>query len=232
MKKIMVLSVGGSLIVPKEIDHKFLHNLKKTLSKHYKTHKFVIVVGGGSIARKYISALKMEGKSKKELASAGIRATRMNAQFLMQFFGKNANQELPKNMKEVKNSLPKNSVVICGALRYSPDSTSDETAAKLAKYLKTDFINLTNVPGLYTSDPRKNKKASLIPYESHSDFLKRVNKMSFEAGQHFVLDQKAAKIIKENNIETSIIGPNLKNLEKVMAKKKFTGTLISNDRDK
>src|SRR3989344_3775157 len=97
MKKVLALSVGGSMIIPDKINYEFVESLKKTLEKHYKTHKFVIVCGGGSIARKYIDALRKEGKTKKERALAGIMATRMNAKFLIQFFGKDAHEELPKN---------------------------------------------------------------------------------------------------------------------------------------
>jgi len=227
MKKTIVLSLGGSLIIPDKVDYSFLSKFKKTLQKHFKTHKFVVVCGGGIIARKYIAALRSEGRSEKELSLAGIRATRMNARFLMQFFGKQANSELPLNMEEVKDNLAKNSVIFCGALRYASKSTSDETAAKLSRFLDTDFINLTNVPGLYTSNPLENKKAKFIPKQSWSQFAKRANKMKFKAGQHFVLDQRAALLIKKDKIKTYIIGQDLKNLENILVNKKFKGTLIA-----
>ena len=104
-KKVVVMSVGGSLIIPKEINYPFLDKFKDTLRKKYSKYKFVIVCGGGSIARKYISALKKEGKSTKEQSLAGIRATRMNARFLMQLFGKEANDSLPLDMKELKGNI-------------------------------------------------------------------------------------------------------------------------------
>ena len=113
MKKTMVISLGGSLIVPEKDNSNFLDRFKHILSKHYKTHKFVIVCGGGTIARKYITALKKEHQSKKQLSVAGILATRTNAQFMMQFFGKEVNNELPKDMKDVKDYLSKNDVVLC-----------------------------------------------------------------------------------------------------------------------
>ena len=225
MKKI-VISLGGSLIVPNKIDFKFLENLKKTLRKHYSTHKFIVVCGGGSIARKYIEALKKEKKSKYELSQAGIRVTRMNAIFMMQFFGKEANDALPKDMREVKNNILKNSVVICGALRFSENSTSDTTAAKLAHYLKTDFINITNVNGLFTKDPNKFKDAKFIPKVSWKKFQKMALKSKYSPGQHFVLDQSAATIIKKYKIPTYIIGKNLNNLENILKGKKFEGTII------
>ena len=104
-KEIAVISLGGSLIIPDNIDYSFLEKFKKVMRKNYKTHKFVVVCGGGSIARKYISILKKQKKSVEEQSLSGIRATRMNARFMMQFFGKKANSILPKNMKEVKSNL-------------------------------------------------------------------------------------------------------------------------------
>ena len=226
--KTWVISLGGSLIIPDSIDFKFLHAFKQKIRKHYKNNKFVIVCGGGSIARKYINALRKEKHTEKELSLAGIRATRMNALFLMQLFGKEANDALPHDMEGVKDMLAKNNVVICGALRYAPDSTSDGTSAKLAHHLKTGFINMTNIKGLYSDNPLTNKKAIFIPRESWKDFERRANNLSYKAGQHFVLDQKASTIIREYKIPTYIIGRDLKNIDKILNRKKFTGTLISN----
>jgi uridylate kinase len=224
--KTLVISLGGSLIIPEKIDFTFLKKFKSTLRKKYTKYKFVIVCGGGVIARKYISVLKKAGQSNYKLNQAGIRATRLNAQFMMQIFGDEANSTLPRNMKEVKANIPKNHVVFCGALRYQPDSTSDETAAKLAKYLNTSFINLTNVKGLFTDNPKTNKNAKFIPKISWKDFEKKALKLKHKPGQHFVLDQKAASLIRKHNIPTYIIGPNLTNLSKILNNKPFTGTII------
>lgn len=220
-KEVIVLSLGGSLIIPEKINYSFLNKFKTTLRKHYKTHKFIIVCGGGVIARKYIEALKKEGKKERQLSLAGIRATRMNARFMMQFFGKEANYTLPLNIKQVEANIPKNSVVFCGALRYAEKATSDETAAKLAHHLSAEFINMTNVSGLHTANPLTNKKAKFIPKISWKAFDKMVSKIKFKAGQHFVLDQGAATLIRKHRIKTYIIGQNLSNLSKILKNKKF-----------
>ena len=225
--KTMVLSLGGSLIIPDKINYPLLEKLKIILRKNYKNYKFAIVCGGGAIARAYISAMKKERKSNYEISQAGIRATRMNALFMAHFFGKEANSTLPRNMQEVKNQLKKNNVVFCGALRWVPNSTSDSTTAKLASFLKTDFINLTNVSGLYTSNPLTNKNAKFISHENWKRFEKRALKIPFKAGEHFVLDQRASTIIRKHKIKTYIIGKDLRNLESILKGKKFTGTTIS-----
>lgn len=227
MKKVWVISLGGSLIIPDAIDYSFLEKFKKTLQSNYAKNKFVIVCGGGSIARKYISALKAEHQSEKQLSLAGIRATRMNALFLMQVFGINANKSLPLNMHQVKNALAKSNIVICGALRFTPHSTSDSTAARLAAYIQTDFINMTNVKGLYTDNPLTHPRAKFISSISWRDFQARALKIKFHAGQHFVLDQQAAMLIKKHKVKTYIVGKSLKNLGYILQNKKFTGTLIS-----
>ena len=89
MKKVVVISLGGSLIVPEgKMNIALLEKFKHVLRKHYSKYKFVIVCGGGYIARKYISVLRSENRSKDELSHTGILATRMNALFIMQLFEK------------------------------------------------------------------------------------------------------------------------------------------------
>jgi len=227
-KEIIIISLGGSLIIPNNINYKFLTNFKKIILKHTKNYKFIIVCGGGSIARKYISALSKAGKSNYLQSLSGISATRMNARFLSYFFNLNPKQGIPHKLIQIKKLLRKNNIIFCGALEYKPNQTSDSTAAELASYFKTKFINLTNVPGLYTDNPLTNKKAKFITKTTWLDLHKRANKISFKPGQHFVLDQTATKIILKNKIPTYILGKNLKNLDLLLQNKKFTGTTIEN----
>lgn len=227
-KKVIVLSLGGSLIIPDEIDTRFLKKFKEVILKNTKKHKFVIVCGGGSTARKYIRGLEKEKINEKKFFQSllGVSTTRLNARFMTYFLGKDANQGIPHNMKEVKNLLRFNPVVFCGALRYGKNETSDGTSAKLANYFKTPFINLTNVKGLHDKNPKKYKNSKFIPEISWKDFDKMVNKVEFKPGQNFVLDQTASKIIQKNKIKTYIIGKDLKQLENLLKGKKFIGTVI------
>jgi len=227
MKEAIVMSLGGSLIVPQKLDPAWLERFKHLIIKLTRDYKFVIVCGGGFIAREYITILKEENKNKYEQSSAGIAVTRMNARIMMQIFGHIANKDLPMEMKEVKNMLKKDAVVFCGALRYAPNQTSDSTAAKLAKHLNARFINLTNVDGLYTANPLKVKSARFIDKISWADFQKRALKIKYKPGQHFVLDQNASIIIRKNKITTYILGKDLKNLENLLNNKRFRGTTIT-----
>lgn len=231
MKEVIVISLGGSLIIPDKINASFLEKFKKVLFKNKKKYRFVVVCGGGNTARNYINGLPyIKNPTKREFFQSllGIASTRLNARFMTYFFGEEANEGIPHDMEEVKNLLRKNFVVFCGALRYAEKQTSDSTAAKLAHFFNSDFINLTNVSGLYEKDPKKFKYAKFIPEISHKDFYNMAKKIEYKPGQHFVLDQSAAEIIKRYNITTYILGQDLKNLNNVLNKRYFVGTRISN----
>jgi uridylate kinase len=131
-------------------------------------------------------------------------------------------------MKEVKKYLEKQDIVFCGALEYKPEQTSDSTSAEIAENLKTIFINLTVVPNLYDKNPKEFKNAKVIPEITWNKFNKMANKIKFKPGQHFILDQTAAKIILKSKIKTYILGKDLRNLDNVLNGKKFKGTIISN----
>ena len=144
------------------------------------------------------------------------------------FFGEDANKGIPHDMREVKNMLKLYDVVFCGALRYAKDETSDGTSAKLANFFNAEFINLTNVLGLYTKNPKKHKNAKFIPKITWKEFNKMANTQKFKPGQHFVLDQSASRIIMKYKIPTHIIGKDLRNLDNILNNRKFKGTIISN----
>jgi uridylate kinase len=224
-RRVWVISLGGSRIVPEEVDSRFIEHFKELIIKH-PSQKFVVVTGGGSTARKYIHAMKnLKGGAKKQ-SLEGIAITRFHADFLARVLGKRANEKIPKSMKEVKEMLEKNQVVFCGALRWKPKETSDGTSAELASFLKAPFINITNVRGLYTSNPKTSKTAKFIKRISWKDFHKKAEKIKFHAGQHFVLDQNASRIIMEKRIPTYITG-SLQDIDKIVSGKKFQGSLIS-----
>ncbi|MEK6826859.1 MAG: UMP kinase [Nanoarchaeota archaeon] len=226
MKRVIVLSLGGSLIIPDEINVDYLKQFKKAILKNTDKYKFIVVCGGGSIARKYISALSKIGMNDLFQSFAGISATRMNARFMSYFFRQNQKRGIPHTMRELKRYARKFDVVFCGALEYRPNQTSDSTAVEIAKKFRTIFINLTDVSGLYNKNPKEHKDAKFIPKISWKDFNKIVDKIKFKPGQHFVLDQTAAKMIMKNRITTYILGRDMNQLENVLRNKKFKGTTI------
>ncbi|MBS3175047.1 UMP kinase [Candidatus Woesearchaeota archaeon] len=225
-KEILVFSLGGSLIVPDKVDYKYLHKFKSFINKLRKFYDIIIVTGGGKTARNYIKAVKNEKLKPYYQSLVGIESTKLNARLVAGFLDLSC--RIPDSLKEVKEELFNHKVVVSGALGFQPDMTSDSNAAQIASYTKAKyFINLTNVNGLYDKDPNKYKNAKLISNITFKNFLLTVNKIKYEAGQHFVLDQAAAEIIDNKKIKTVIInGKNLNNLNNFILNKGFIGTLI------
>lgn len=224
-KKTVVLSLGGSQILEGGVNYKYLKKFKEVLLKHKDEYNFVVVCGGGRLARDYIGAVKKERGDLYFQSLAGISATRANARFLYYFFGIEASHGVPHTKRTVKRYLKREGIVFCGALEYKPNQTSDSVAAVLARKFKGEFVNLTNVKGLYTKDPSKYKDAKFVPEITWEAFDNIVSKMKFKPGQHFVLDQGASTIIKQKKIPTYIV-KEVKDLDKYLAGGKFVGTVI------
>jgi uridylate kinase len=222
--RVWVISLGGSRIVPDDVDYDFIKGFKKLLMRN-KDEKFVVVCGGGKTARRYMGALRELGKGETIQSEIGIFVTRFHARFLMRIFGMIANHDLPYTLSKVKRLLLKNRVVFCGALRQNREQTTDSTSARIASYLNSSFVNITNVEGLFTKDPKKNKGARLISDISWADFNLIAQKIKYHPGQNFVLDQRAAVIIKKERITTFIVG-SLSEFEKIINGKEFVGTKI------
>lgn len=221
------MSLGGSTFMFKDqIDYVFLKKFKQIIMK-FRNRKFVIVAGGGSTARKYIHALEKGSINQKTVSLIGIGITRLNARFLANFFGKAASQHIPTSLKGVRNILAKNRVVFTGGLRFEPHNTTDGTAANIASYLKTDFVNMTLVDGIYTQNPLNHKNAKFIPHLDAKEFYKKMKKVKYTPGQHLLLDQHAAEVIYNNDVKTIIIGKNLKNFENYLRGNKYKGSIIS-----
>lgn len=224
-KRVIIISLGGSQIIPNDVNLPYLKEFKKILLKNTKKFKFIVVCGGGSVARKYISALKAAGINEKMQSYSGISATRMNARFMNYLFNIDPSHGIPHTTSTLKKYTQKHDIIFCGALEYKPNQTSDSTAAEIAKIFKSDFINITNIKGLYTANPKKVKNAKFIPDITWKEFDKMANKSKFQPGQHFVLDQTASKVILKNKITTYILG-DLKELDNLLNNKKFKGTII------
>ncbi len=226
MKEVKVISLGGSLIAPEKIDVKFLESFRGVLKKNFRRFKFIVVCGGGTTARKYISALEGLGVNEKSQGFAGISATRMNARFMSYIFGIDPERGIPRRMKDIKNYLKKQDVVFCGALDYGTDQTSDTTSVEVAEHFNADFINLTDVQGLYDKNPKKFKSAKLIREISWKGLFRMANSMKFKPGQHFIIDQRASKMILEKKIPSYILGKDMRQFDNLLNGKSFKGTII------
>ena len=82
IKENIIISLGGSLVAPGEIDTGFLKGFKYSLKKYFGSKRFFILVGGGKICRVYQKALLEFGAKSVDRDWMGINITRLNAEVI------------------------------------------------------------------------------------------------------------------------------------------------------
>ena len=103
-KETIIISLGGSIIVPGSIDYKFLKEFRKLIKSYLRKYKFAIITGGGKTARNYIDAADKSFKITDEDKDwLGIHATRLNAHLVRTIFRDVAKPKIVRNpTKKVK----------------------------------------------------------------------------------------------------------------------------------
>jgi len=156
-KKTVIISLGGSLIVPEEIDWKFLKKFKALIEDQIKNgYKFILITGGGKTARKYIDvATRVDKITNDDKDWIGIHATRMNAHFIRTIFRDLAHPKINTNPHDLEDFYNfKEDILVAAGWR--PGFSTDFDAVLLAKYLNIKtVINLSNIDYVCDKDPRK-----------------------------------------------------------------------------
>lgn len=224
----IVMSVGGSLIVPDKIDTNFLKTLKIFIdTQTAKGRRFIIIAGGGKTARNYQDAASEVAELKSDdLDWMGIHATRLNGHLLRTIFRKNAHPVMITNPDDILD-VPKNEKIII-ASGYRPGSSTDLRAIQIASRVGAKkVINLSNIDYVYTDDPKTNPSAEKIKNISWSDFRALIPD-HWDPGMSSPFDPIAAKEADEKNIEVAVINGNKpENLSKYLEDEEFVGTKIS-----
>jgi uridylate kinase len=222
--KTVVLSLGGSLIVPDGIDTGFLVRFKEFVNSH-KDIRFVIVTGGGKTCRDYQNARKEIGETGNEgLDWIGIMSTRLNAELVRTVFGDDAYEKVVTNPTE-KVQTDKRVVIGAG---YLPGCSSDMDAVLLAAQFGADeVVNLSDVEYVYDKDPGQHDDAKPLPKLTWKEFFDIVG-TKWVAGRNVPFDPKAAKEAEKSGISVVIMnGSDLDNLQAYLEGREFRGTVIS-----
>jgi len=223
MKENIIISLGGSLVTPNEIDTSFLKVFKKSLSKYLPDNRFFIFVGGGKICRNYQAALREFGADNTERDLMGIEVSRLNATVVKQLFADTAFSEVVTNPTK-KVSTSKNIIVAGG---WKPGWSTDYCAVVLAKNMgiKT-IVNLTNIDYVYEKDPKKFPKAKAFKEIDWKNFRKLVGE-KWSPGLSVPFDPRASRMAEILKITVAMInGKHLDRLENFLRQREFIGTLI------
>lgn len=224
----IVISVGGSLIVPsKGIDYDFLSNLNTFIrSEVAKGKRFFLIAGGGSTSRAYRDAGKsvIGTMTREDLDWLGIHSTRLNGHLLRTIFQDIAHPRIIENYK--KKLWHWSEPVVIGA-GWKPGWSTDYCTVILARdYEGKKIINLSNIDWIYNKDPNKFKDAKIIKRMTWTELEKLVG-TEWIPGMNAPFDPVATQLAKSLNLTVIVTnGSDFTNLKRIVENQEHKGTVI------
>lgn len=203
----IVISLGGSLLVPKDAPLSS-ENFKKyvpVLKRIAQNNQLIVVCGGGRTARDYRDVAKEFTSERIPLDNVGTAATQLNAMTLTAALGESAHQpkEFPLRYPAAKKLLGEKILVFGG---IKPLHSTDFDSVFLAKMVSADLIiNVTNVPGVFSEDPRTDPQAKKFDKLNYDEFIKIIKKNVQAPGQYALFDLKGAKLLKKIKVKMIVI---------------------------
>ncbi|UUX91939.1 UMP kinase [Methanoplanus endosymbiosus] len=227
--KTIVLSVGGSIIVPSLESNKISEfaSVLKSLSEKFKVF---VVIGGGGEARRYISVARSLAIDEATCDEVGIMVTRINASLLSWALGDDASPAVAENYNDALLYSKTSRIVIMGGI--TPGQTTDAVSAVLAERSGADLlVNVTSIDGIYSDDPKKNSEAVKFDSLTHDELVDIVSSGKMKAGSNNIIDLVAAKIVQRSEIPLLVIdGRDPAAFKSAILNGERTGTIVSSDR--
>ncbi|MGH1566008.1 MAG: UMP kinase [Nitrosopumilus sp.] len=213
MKKRIVIKLSGRVFGMDNV--KILKDYAEFLVKISKICQPIIIAGGGNIARHYISHARLSGTDESTLDELGIEISRLNAKLLIYALKNKAYSHPPTTLQEVKHAVDDGLIVVAGGLH--PGQSTNGTAALIAEKIQAkQFLNATDVDGVYDMDPNKFKKAKKFRRIELKNLKNMLVHEDSIAGGYDLMDIVALKIIERSKIKTRIINANPKTIEKAI----------------
>jgi uridylate kinase len=223
--KTLIVSLGGSVIVPDEVDTIFLKNFRRVILNFIKNGgRAVIVAGGGGTNKRYNAAANKVAKIKNiDLDWLGIAATKLNAELARIIFGEAAYEKVAVDPTQ-KIKTNKKIIVASGWL---PGCSSDKDAILWAKnFGAKEAVNLTNTDYIYDKDPKKFKDARPLKNLKWGQYRKMVGN-KWIPRMHAPFDPIASQLAEKWGMEVVIMKANhLNNFSNFLKGKKFKGSVI------
>jgi uridylate kinase len=222
----IVISLGGSVLVPDEGDARYLSKLAWLLTEMSKEYQICVVCGGGRIARYYISTGRELDFTEDELDNLGIAVTRLNATMLLLALGDEVFPAMPRSEEEAARLIEDGGMIVMGGT--TPSHTTDAVAARVAELVKAKrIVNATSVDAAYSADPKKFADAERYVNMTPRQLYDLVNKGVHEAGPSDVFDRLGAEIAMRAGIPIYIVnGRDLEEMENAIKGKVVKGTVV------
>jgi len=222
--KTVVVALGGSIVHPDEIDTMFLKKFKKFLAPFFKRGtRFVLVLGGGALARRFQHAAgAVANVNDEDKDWIGIHATRLNAHLLRTVFRGVANPVIIDSRSKVARlRYP----VTIGA-GWRPGWSTDYVALQIAADLGVKEAIIAGKPDyVYNKDPKypDAKKFLALSWREYGKLIPK----KWKPGLHAPVDPVGAALAAREGLRAVVMdGRDLKNFNALLKGEEFKGTII------
>jgi uridylate kinase len=200
----VVLRIGGSVVaspVNTELMSKYTDVVRKLKERN---HEVAVVVGGGSLAREFISIAKNLGLNMQAQDEVAISVSRLFAQLFLKKLGNMACEKVALTLYDAARCLSGGKIVVMGGLK--PGITTDAVAALIAEHVKADLlVKGTDQDGVYDKDPRKHTDAVKLDQLSFDDLPRIFEESEHKAGMHQIIDPEAVKVLKRERVKLIVV---------------------------
>lgn len=224
-EKVVVMALGGSIVYPDEIDVQFLKNFKKFLAPFLRRKiKFVLVIGGGKLSRRFQEAAERVTRMPDEDKDwIGIHATRLNAQLLRTIFRDVADPVV----FDIRGKIKKLKHPITIASGWRPGWSTDYVAMQIAADFGVNEAIIAGKPAhVYERDNVKYPDAKSFNELSWAAY-RRLIPRKWKPGLHAPVDPVGAALGAREGVKAIIInGRDMKNFQSLLGGRDFKGTVI------
>lgn len=225
-KEAIVISLGGSVVVPDVPNSDFIIRFRELILKWVKDYnkRFFIIIGGGKVCREYQKALiEINNDNPEDLDWIGIYTTQLNAQLVRLSFKGYTPDDIVTD-PSIASSLHNDVVIGAG---WKPGCSTDTDAVLIANEINAKkIINLSNIDYVYDSDPKVNPNAKKIENLSWKEYRSIISS-EWTPGMNSPFDPVASRKAEELGIEVAfMVGTDLDSLEKYLKGEEFVGSTI------
>lgn len=213
-------------MAPDGVDYAFLGKFRGLIKQFVRRgHRFILVVGGGGIAREYQRAVRILAPkaSAIDLDTVGMRATQLNAELARAAFGTNTHPEIiavPEKLLHVRDA-------IAFAAGWMPGYSTDTVAVRIAEEIGARRVIVAGRPAfVYDRDFARFPNAKPFTRLTWKEYGKLIEKR-WKPGMAAPVDPVAAQRAERMDLSVVVIrGSQLSNFERLLAGRSFRGTII------
>ena len=226
-KQLHIIALGGSVVAPDDIDLTFLKRFRELILRQVRqSQRFIIVIGGGGIARRYQRAATTltKGTPDIELDTVGMRATRLNAELVRIAFWPRVHPDIV-NAPEKLLHITEPVAVAAG---WMPGYSTDTVAVRIAEELQEKRVIIAGYPAyVYDKDIRKYPTARAIKSLTWEEYLNIVPH-TWRPGLPAPVDPVAARRAARMGISACVVKAKaIANLRALFKDEPFRGTTIT-----